>query len=88
MRVTWKEVAVFAVLTVIWGTTWAAIRIGLEGIPPVTGVAIRFALAGLVLVVIGHLRGVRFGRLPGEARLWLINAATTFAGSYGIVYWG
>jgi drug/metabolite transporter (DMT)-like permease len=88
VRVTWKEVAVFAVLTVIWGTTWAAIRIGLEGIPPVTGVAIRFALAGLVLVVIGHLRGVRFGRLPGEARLWLINAATTFAGSYGIVYWG
>ena len=88
MRVTWKEIAVFAVLTVIWGTTWAAIRITLEGIPPVTGVAIRFALAGLVLVAIGHLRGVRFGRLPGEARLWVINAATTFAGSYGIVYWG
>lgn len=88
MRVTWKEVTVFAVLTVVWGTTWAAIRIGLEGIPPVTGVAIRFALAGLVLVGIGHLRGVRFGRLPGEARLWLINATTTFAGSYGIVYWG
>ncbi|MEO8196056.1 MAG: EamA family transporter [Thermoanaerobaculia bacterium] len=88
MRVTWKEIAVFAVLTVIWGTTWAAIRIGLEGIPPVTGVAIRFAFAGLVLVTIGKLRGVRFGRLPGEARLWLINAATTFAGSYGIVYWG
>ena len=88
MRVTGKEVAVFALLTAIWGTTWAAIRIALEGIPPVTGVAIRFALAGLVLVAIGHLRGVRFGRLPGEARLWVINAATTFAGSYGIVYWG
>ena len=40
MRVTWKEIAVFAVLTVIWGTTWAAIRITLEGIPPVTGVAL------------------------------------------------
>lgn len=88
MRVTWKEVAVFALLTLIWGTTWAAIRIALEGIPPVTGVAIRFALAGLVLVVIGHLRGVRFGRIAGERRLWVVNAATTFAGSYGIVYWG
>ena len=88
MRVTWKEVAVFAVLTVIWGTTWAAIRIALLGIPPVTGVAIRFALAGLVLVLIGRWRGVRFGGVPGEKRLWLINAATTFAGSYGIVYWG
>ena len=88
MRVTGKEVAVFALLTAIWGTTWAAIRVSLEGIPPVTGVAIRFALAGLVLVAIGHLRGVRFGRLPGETRLWVVNAATTFAGSYGIVYWG
>ena len=88
MRVTGREIGVFALLTVIWGTTWAAIRVSLEGIPPVTGVAIRFALAGLVLVAIGRLRGVRFGRLPGEARLWWINAATTFAGSYGIVYWG
>ena len=88
MRVTGREIGVFTLLTVIWGTTWAAIRISLEGIPPVTGVAIRFALAGLVLVAIGHLRGVRFGRLPGEARLWVVNAATTFAGSYGIVYWG
>lgn len=88
MRVTWREIAVFALLTVIWGTTWAAIRIALVGIPPVTGVAIRFALAGLVLVVIGRLRGVRFGCIPGERRLWVLNAATTFAGSYGIVYWG
>lgn len=88
MRATGREIGVFALLTVIWGTTWAAIRVSLEGIPPVTGVAIRFALAGLILVVFGRLRGVRFGRLPGEARLWWINAATTFAGSYGIVYWG
>lgn len=88
MRVTWKEIAVFALLTVIWGTTWAAIRIALVGIPPITGVAIRFAVAGVALVAVGYLRGVRFGRLPGESRLWVVNAATTFAGSYGIVYWG
>lgn len=88
MRVTGREIGVFALLTVIWGTTWAAIRVSLQAIPPVTGVAVRFALAGLVLVVIGHLRGVRFGQTRVERRLWLVNAATTFAGSYGIVYWG
>jgi drug/metabolite transporter (DMT)-like permease len=88
MRVEGRVVGVFALLTLIWGTTWAAIRIALEGIPPVTGVAIRFALAGLVLMAVGRLRGVRYGRLPGEPRLWVVNAATTFAGSYGIVYWG
>ncbi len=88
MRVTGREIGVFALLTAVWGTTWAAIRISLEAIPPVTGVAIRFALAGLVLVAVGHFRGVRFGRSQVERRLWVVNAATTFAGSYGIVYWG
>lgn len=88
MRATGREIGVFALLTAVWGTTWAAIRISLEGIPPISGVAIRFALAGVVLVAIGRLRGVRFGRHPGEVRLWVVNAATTFAGSYGIVYWG
>ena len=88
MRVTGREIGVFALLTVVWGTTWAAIRISLEAIPPVTGVAIRFALAGLILVAIGHFRGVRFGTSGLERRLWVVNAATTFAGSYGIVYWG
>lgn len=88
MPSSWKEPAVFVLLTLIWGTTWAAIRLALEGIPPISGVAIRFAVAGLVLLAAGAARGVRFGRAPGEARLWIVNAATTFAGSYGIVYWG
>ncbi len=88
MRVTGREIAVFALLTVIWGTTWAAIRITLGAIPPITGVALRFALAGLILVAIGYFRGVRFGSTRGERWLWVVNAATTFAGSYGIVYWG
>jgi len=88
MRATGREIGVFALLTAVWGTTWAAIRISLEAIPPFTGVAIRFALAGLVLVAIGHFRGVRFGASQVERRLWVVNAATTFAGSYGIVYWG
>ncbi|MEO8276857.1 MAG: EamA family transporter [Thermoanaerobaculia bacterium] len=88
MRVDGKEVGVFALLTVIWGTTWAAIRIALQGIPPITGVAARFAIAGVALVAFGALRGVRFGITRTERRLWIVNAATTFAGSYGIVYWG
>lgn len=30
----------------IWSTTWAAIRVGLHDVPPLTGAAVRFALAG------------------------------------------
>jgi len=78
---------VFAALTLVWGTTWAAIRVALLGIPPLTGVAIRFALAGALLLALAAFRRIRLGGRPGERRLWLLNAATTFAGSYGIVYW-
>ena len=38
-----------AALILIWGTTWAGITIGLEGIPPFTAVALRFAIAAPLL---------------------------------------
>ena len=41
----------FSVLCLIWGTTWSVIAVGLRGIPPFSGVAIRFTLAGLILLV-------------------------------------
>ena len=82
-----SEVGVFALLTLVWGTTWAAIRVALAGIPPLTGVAIRFALAGAVLLVVARARGVALGRGRLERRLWWVNAATTFTGSYSLVYW-
>lgn len=80
-------VSVFAILTLIWGTTWAAIRIGLQGIPPFTGVAVRFGIAALVLLIAARLRGVRLGALPGERWLWVANALLAFCISYGVVYW-
>lgn len=81
------DVAIFALLTLIWGTTWAAIRVTLEAIPPMTGVAVRFLFAGALLFALARVRGVPLGRSRVEQRLWWLNGLTTFAGSYGIVYW-
>ncbi len=64
-------VAVFAILTLIWGTTWAAIRIGLQGIPPFLGVALRFAIATAVLLLLALWRRVPLGRSRRERVLWL-----------------
>ena len=80
-------VGVYALLILIWGTTWSVIRIGLQGIPPFGGVAIRFFLAGLVLWLIARWRGVPLGRQPHEKKLWLLNATFAFSISYGVVYW-
>jgi drug/metabolite transporter (DMT)-like permease len=79
--------AVAGLLTLIWGTTWAAIRIGLSGIPPLTGVALRFAIACLVLFGFGLLQRVSFGRSPRERLLWIINTLLSFCASYVIIYW-
>ncbi len=81
--------AAFALVTLVWGTTWAVIRVGLEaGIPPFAFVSLRFALASAVLFLLAPFLGVRFHRSPRVLALWLMNAALNFCIPYGVVHWG
>lgn len=80
-------VLLYAALTLIWGTTWAAIRIGLEGIPPLTGAALRFGVASVALMAVAWSRGISLGGSPLERRLWLVNGLFSFVVAYGLVYW-
>ena len=77
-----------ALLTLIWGTTWAAIRLGLDGLPPLTGLAMRFAVAAVLLLGYAKFKGVPLGGQLHEKRLWVANAFLTMAGPYVFVYWG
>lgn len=79
----------FALVTFIWGTTWAVIRIGLDaGVPPFAGVSLRFAVAAVVLFLLAPFLGVRFQRSRRILGLWLMNAALNFCIPYGVVHWG
>jgi drug/metabolite transporter (DMT)-like permease len=77
--------ALYALLAVIWSSTWVAIKIGLEDLPPLLGAGIRFALAGLLLLGIAAAGG---RSLRTDARLAAILALLPFAFAYGLVYWG
>jgi len=79
--------AALAALVCIWGTTWAVIRVGLRGMPPFTGVALRFFLAAAVLLALSPFFAVKLGRDRVERRLWLANTLLTFAIPYGVLYW-
>ena len=57
----------FAAICVSWGTTFAAIRVAIETIPTLLVGAVRFLIAGLLLLLIAWLRGARF---PQGAREW------------------
>ncbi len=79
--------ATAALLTLIWGTTWAAIRVSLEGFPPFTGLALRFALGAAILLVAARAGSVRFGRSRHEVPMWAVQCFFAFGLSYGLVYW-
>jgi len=54
--------AAFAVVCVVWGTTYLGIRIAIETIPPMLMCGIRFLIGGSVILTIAHLRGERIPR--------------------------
>jgi drug/metabolite transporter (DMT)-like permease len=75
-------------LTLVWGTTWAAIAISLRGIPPFTGVALRFAIASMMLIGYARLMGIPLAATSRrDRRLRLLHALLSFCASYGIVFW-
>lgn len=54
--------ACFAIVCVVWGTTYLGIAIALETIPPVILTGLRYTFAGLVILLIARLRGERIPR--------------------------
>lgn len=77
--------AAYAAMCAIWGTTWLAIKIGLRGLPPLTGAGIRFAIAALFLWVLARAVSRTPGRAPSR-RLILVLALTLFGGNYALTY--
>jgi drug/metabolite transporter (DMT)-like permease len=57
-----KTVISFGLVYVVWGSTYLAIKVGLnEGLPPALFGALRLLLAGTVLLTFARLRGIRLG---------------------------
>jgi drug/metabolite transporter (DMT)-like permease len=55
----------FAIVCIVWGTTYLFIRIALETIPPLLLTATRFITAGAIMLAIAKLRG---DAIPRDAR--------------------
>jgi drug/metabolite transporter (DMT)-like permease len=81
-----RTVIGYVVMCAIWGTTWLAIKVGLQGLPPITGVGIRFTLAALFLWALGRfVPGPRGPRPP--LVVIVILAATLFGANYALTYY-
>jgi drug/metabolite transporter (DMT)-like permease len=62
----WRIPAAWLILCVVWSSTWLAIKVGLYDLPPLSFVAIRFAVAiiALLAVSVGRERLRPFSSLP------------------------
>lgn len=80
-------VAAYLACALIWGTTWFAIRvcIGEGAYPTFVAVALRFAIAAVILIPIA-LRARPWPR--GSAWLYLVLAGVLDATAYALVYLG
>jgi drug/metabolite transporter (DMT)-like permease len=83
---TWKTLAAFGIIYFVWGSTFLAIRISVQEIPPLLCAAMRFFVAGVILYVWMLAR-----REPSpSSRQWLSAFACAlliFVGDYGLLFW-
>ena len=61
------EWALLALLATCWGASYTFIKIGVATIPPVTLIATRTLIAGLLLLAVLRMRGVK---LPKKPAMW------------------
>jgi drug/metabolite transporter (DMT)-like permease len=61
------ELALLLLLASLWGASYTFIKLGVATIPPISLIAARTAIAGLLLLVIMLARGIR---LPKDAATW------------------
>jgi drug/metabolite transporter (DMT)-like permease len=81
------ELALLLVLATLWGASYSFIKIGVQTIPPVTFIAARTLIAGLLLFVILRARGLR---LPADAATWrrfLFQACLNSAVPFTLIAW-
>ena len=82
----WKTLLAFAILYIVWGSTYLAIRVGVQEVPPLLFAAMRFLFAGLLLYGWVMVRGER---LP-KGRQWssiCLLALLYFVLDYGFLFW-
>lgn len=77
----------FAVISLIWGSTWLAIKIGLESVPPFYGAAIRFTVGSVILTLIVLLRRERMILSRRALMLYVTLGVLSFGIPYALVYW-
>ena len=82
------EVGLYALLCLVWGSTWLVIKVGYGGLGPFNVAALRFLLAGALLSALIPVLRVSWPRGRTQWAVVTFVGLTLFAMDYGLIYWG
>jgi putative membrane protein PagO len=83
-----KIILVYALACLIWGSTWMAIRLGLDSLTPFVSVGLRVSFAALFILIFMKIKGMKIQMDKLSIKLYLQMAFFSFVIPYGLVYWG
>ncbi len=82
------ELALFLALAALWGASYTFIKLGVATIPPITLIAARTLIAGLLLVLIMRWRGLTLPRDVATWRRFLFQACLNSVIPWTMLAWG
>ncbi|MBU1113927.1 MAG: DMT family transporter [Bacteroidetes bacterium] len=78
----------YILITLLWGSTWLAIRIGLDSLTPMFAVGTRFFIASFFVLIVMKISKVELQTDPLSIKLYLFLAFFSFIIPFTLVYWG
>ena len=83
-----KIVLGYIIITLLWGSTWLAIRVGLDSLTPMFAVGVRFFIASIFVFIIMKISKVKLQTDSLSIKLYLFIAFFSFIVPFSLVYWG
>jgi drug/metabolite transporter (DMT)-like permease len=82
----WQTLLAFAIIYLVWGSTFLAIRVGVREVPPFLLAGMRFFAAGIVLYIWMRAKGTPSPTRREWAAASLL-AVLIFVFDYGLLFW-
>lgn len=82
------ELGLLLLLATLWGASYSFIKLGVATIPPVTLIAARTLIAGLLLLTVMRWRGVEMPRDGAAWRRFLFQACLNSVIPWTLIAWG
>ncbi len=77
----------YVLICLIWGSTWLAIRLGLDSLTPLISSGLRFSLASFFVFVFMRHRNIQLQTDPISIKLYMVLSLFSFVIPFALVYW-